>query len=285
MTHFSAIRFDEQALLDYQALFAACFPPSKKFEPDALRWLYVDNPDGCAVGFDAYEGEVLAAHYVCIPARAIVNGLARKVLLSLNTATHPAHQGKGLFTKLAEMTYTAGVEQGFSAIYGVANANSTPGFVRKLGFQLVAPLRAMVGVGGLDLDAAALSESRLQFRRHWTDESLQWRCANPVNPVRSYSTRSCTAFAADAFGAMLPAYAELDRPHRPPVERGDRLGTPARLYLGLMPAGASRFSGFINIPQRLRPSPLNLIFRSLLGAGGSLDADGVFFTFLDFDAY
>lgn len=283
--HFSAIRFDDQALREYEALFGACFPPSPKFKPNALRWLYVDNPDGRAVGFDAYEGDVLAAHYVCVPARAMVHGVERRVLLSLNTATHPNHQGKGLFTKLAEMTYASGAEQGFSAVYGVANANSTPGFVRKLGFQLVAPLRAMVGIGGLRLDTQALKSSGIQFERRWTAESIRWRCANPVNPVRPYRTRAGAAFAADAFGGMLPAYAELDTARQELPAADGSLLTPLRLYLGLMPAGTTSFSGYFDIPGKLRPSPLNLIFRPLAGEQRGLDADRIFFTFLDFDAY
>lgn len=285
MMRFSAIRFDDQALREYGALFGACFPPSPKFESNALRWLYVDNPEGRAVGFDAYEGDVLAAHYVCVPARAMVHGVECRVLLSLNTATHPNYQGKGLFTKLADMTYTAGAEQGFSAVYGVANANSTPGFVRKLGFQLVSPLRAMVGIGGLGLDAKALQSSGIQFERRWTAESIRWRCANPVNHVRAFRTRSGTAFAANAFGRMLPAYAELDtaRQELPPADHS--LIAPMRLYLGLMPAGASNITGYFEIPKKLRPSPLNLIYRPLGSDKRPLEADRIFFTFLDFDAY
>src|SRR5690349_12069268 len=132
---FAPIRTDAAALAQYGALFQACFPMTDKFTPRYLQWLYVDNPDGKAVGYDAWDGERLAAHYVCIPARAWVEGAQVPVLLSLNTATHPDYQGKGLFTKLASMTFEAGAAQGFDGVYGVANANSTPGFVRKLGFQ------------------------------------------------------------------------------------------------------------------------------------------------------
>ena len=68
----------------HEALFSLCFPQSNLNRP-YLEWLYFSNPLGNVVGFDAMDGEVLAAHYACIPTR-IGNSLG---LLSLNTATHP----------------------------------------------------------------------------------------------------------------------------------------------------------------------------------------------------
>lgn len=79
---------------------------------EVLHWQYKDNPDGPAVGFNAWHGEELAGHYVTIPLKAMVNGTVEKGLLSLNTATHPAHHGKGLLTKLAKTTYALAAEKG-----------------------------------------------------------------------------------------------------------------------------------------------------------------------------
>ena len=132
----------------YCELFSACFPDAGKLgSVDYLKWLYVDNPEGEVVGFNAIEGDRLAAHYVCVPMRVNIHGASMRVLLSLNTATHPDFQGQGLFTKLAERTYEAGTTDGFHAVYGVANANSTPGFLRKLAFDLISPLESKMGTG------------------------------------------------------------------------------------------------------------------------------------------
>ena len=92
MTTLLPIRTDDDALTKYAQLLSACFPGTDKFTRAYLQWLYRDNPDGVAVGFDAWDGDQLAAHYVCIAARADINGVTVPVLLSLNTATHPAHQ-------------------------------------------------------------------------------------------------------------------------------------------------------------------------------------------------
>ncbi|MEH6436551.1 GNAT family N-acetyltransferase [Massilia sp. DD77] len=279
---FAPVQVDHDHLARYSDLFGACFPGVAKFTPAYLSWLYVDNPDGQPVGFDAWDGERLAAHYVCVPARAWVEGREVPVLLSLNTATHPDYQGKGLFTKLAAMTFEAGMAGGYDGVYGVANANSTPGFVRKLGFQLVRPLEARIGLGALR-HAPKAPARELSFERSWSDAALAWRCANPHNPVWSRSRDGRSQFHAAAFGAGLPAYAELEQPAAP--RAGGPMLSPLRLFIGLAPDASSRYGNYLSIPMRLRPSPLNLIYRSFSARVGALDPSRIQFSFLDFDAY
>ncbi len=281
---FAPVQNDPATLATYGALFAACFPGTDKFTPAYLDWLYVANPDGAAVGYDAWDGERLAAHYVCVPARAWVEGQEVRVLLSLNTATHPDYQGKGLFTKLAAMTYEAGAEAGFDGCYGVANANSTPGFVRKLGFQLVRPLEARVGLGALR-HAPKPAAGDLSFERSWSPEALAWRCANPHNRVHRRSNGSRLQFHAAAEKGV-PAYAELDKASVAVSADGqERSAFPLRLFIGLAPDATSNYWNYASIPARLRPSPLNLIWRAFNARVPQLDASRIQFTFLDFDAY
>lgn len=279
---FAPVQNDPATLAQYGALFAACFPGTDKFTPSYLDWLYVANPDGAAVGYDAWDGERLAAHYVCVPARAWVEGQEVRVLLSLNTATHPDYQGKGLFTKLAAMTYEAGAGAGFDGCYGVANANSTPGFVRKLGFQLVRPLEARVGLGRLR-HAPKPAAASLSFERSWSLDALAWRCANPHNRVHGRKAGGRLQFHAAALG-HIPAYAELDADRLPVVPDGGA-PSPLRLFIGLTPDATSRYWNYASIPMRLRPSPLNLIWRAFTPRVPQLDASRIQFTFLDFDAY
>jgi GNAT superfamily N-acetyltransferase len=281
---FAPLQLDGATLVRYGALFKACFPTTDKFTPAYLDWLYVANPDGPAVGFDAWDGERLAAHYVCVPARAWVEGKEVPVLLSLNTATHPDYQGKGLFTKLAAMTYEAGAAQGFDGVYGVANANSTPGFVRKLGFQLVRPLEARIGLGGLR-HGRKPAAATLSFERSWSAAALRWRCANPDNRVSARVAGARLLFWAAAEGNKLPAYAELDAAGPDFAPAAGAPLSPLRLFIGLAPDASSNYWNYASIPQRLRPSPLNLIYRSFAPRVAQLDASRIAFSFLDFDAY
>lgn len=270
---------DAPALDAYAAMLSRVFGASDKFTPRSLAWRYRDNPAGSVVGADAWAGETLAAHYVTCPAAMTLEGEAARGLLSLNTATHPDFQGRGLFTTLAEATYAAGADQGFDFVFGVANANSTPGFVRKLGFQLVAPLAA----GVLPFPPRRFETAPVRMAGDWSPEALAWRLANPVGRYRTARWGDLTAVWARTHlpvvdcAAFLPAAPDLTDQGPPPR---------ASLFIGLEPRLALERRMFLALPQRLRPSPLNLIYRPLSPrAPASLDPRQVAVSFLDFDPY
>jgi hypothetical protein len=67
----------------------------------------------------------------------------------------------------------------------------------------------------------------------------------------------------------------------PDLPRADR--APLRLWLGRRADAAA--VGGVSIPMRLRPSPLELIHRSLDERTPTPDPDRIHFEALDFDAY
>ena len=274
-----------ELLRHYQSIFATCFPQATHLDAAYLQWLYVNNPAGPVIGLDAWDGDRIAAHYACIPVAAIVGGQACRVMLSLNTATHPDYQGKGLFTKLAEGTYVAGAVQGVAAVYGVANANSTPGFLRKLGFTHVGALDAKIGVGTLLPERAAQMLDEVAFRRDWEAASLKWRCANPNRAYRLARSSAGGVLAYAPTGKpMLSAFAALPEAVQG-VEYG-AAGLGMRLHLGMVPRSMGALKGaWFELPSRLRSSPLNLIFRSLDGQNKAPSSDAVLLSALDFDAF
>lgn len=280
---FRRVETSESAYDAYTALFATCFPGGSRFTRAYLDWLYRANPDGKVVGFDAWEGDRLAAHYVCIPARVSAGGADVAALLSLNTATHPDFQGRGLFTTLAELTYRAGADEGFDCVYGVANANSTPGFVRKLRFQHLGPLDAKIGMGPLGIDLG--DPAQAQFRRLWSPDALAWRSANPINKLTLHPAPDRARLLAPALlGGMCAAVAEIPMSAPSQLPTGGRPQL-LRLMIGRTPTGWGGSPLYRDIPARLRPSPLNLIYRSLSRRVDTIEPDRIFFTFLDFDAY
>jgi GNAT superfamily N-acetyltransferase len=272
-------------LARYRELFAACFPAATHLDTRYLTWLYGANPAGTAIGFDAWAGEHLAAHYVCVPVDAVMSGRPMRVMLSLNTATHPDFQGQGLFTRLAEATYALGAQRGIEAVYGVANANSTPGFLRKLGFMLVRPLDALIGAGPLCAYEPA-GANEVSFRRFWSTQALHWRISNPARPYRLIALDTGRIGAHAPTGRVglhawdeLPAPVGMDVPHA-------RLTQPIlRLHLGLRPSSWVRRRSWVEVPRRLRPSPLNLIFRPLAAGLATPASDSVVLGQLDFDAF
>ena len=285
MIRLEPLRLDREALALYVSFFSLVYPRSRHFSVDYLNWLYCQNTDGMPFGFNAWENGQLVAHYACIPSRVKVNGHTVKAMLSLNTATHPAFQGRGLFTQLANSTYEMAAAQGVDAVYGVANANSTPGFVKKLGFQKVRPLDACVGFGNLGVDWSARAKNTC-FERVWDAASLRWRLGNPQKRLHAHVNRSCSAFWAPGPGWGVQAYAELDLPFffdETPQRMLERCAP--RLFLGLYPTGTWSKHRYVEIPERWRPSPLNLIYRPLGSLPSEIDGHAVSFSFLDFDAY
>lgn len=262
----------------YAALLSEVFEAGPKFQPPSIAWRYRDNPAGPVVGADAWAGTRLAAHYVTCPTATQVEGVAMRGLLSLNTATHPDFQGQGLFTRLAEAAYADGAAQGFDFVVGVANANSTPGFTRKLGFQLVAPLEA----GILPRTPRAFAERPVQYAADWTPELLAWRLANPAARYRRAVLGELSAVWADTHLPFVRCAAFL------PGRRVEGGGAPlgASLFIGLEPRLDLVRHGLVPLPQRFRPSPLNLIYRPLSArAPKTLDPAAVSLSFLDFDPY
>ena len=97
--------YTKDGLTQLVGLMNASFPDCV-FREKYYEWQYMDNPNGRVVSYNAYAGDAqLAAHYAAIPIKMLLNGNEELGLLSLNTSTHPNHQGKRLFTTLADKTY------------------------------------------------------------------------------------------------------------------------------------------------------------------------------------
>lgn len=267
-------------LAAYSGLLGRAFGPLPKFSTNALGWLYRDNPQGPVVGADAWSGDTLAAHYVTVPTSALVKGRPARGLLSLNTATDPVFQGQGLFTALAEATYKTAKAQGFQFVIGFANANSTPGFLRKLAFQAVRGLEA----GLLLAPPLRMSDAPIDFEIDWTPSHLAWRLANPAASYRVARRGDLLGVWAKTGIPMLRCAAFLPGP-ADAQPNGPRPWAPP-LFIGLEPRLSLAAQGFLPIPTRLRPSPLNMIWRRLDDAlPETLPPEAVSVSFLDFDPY
>ena len=264
---------DEKRLALYSGLLSLTFPETKKYTPEFLNWQYNKNPIGKVVGYDAfYDGE-LVGHYVTLPVLYSFRGTILKGLLSLNTATHPTHQGKGLFTKLAERTYEYGVQQNYNFVIGVANQNSTPGFLRKLGFSLIAPLDARIFIGKSKLE----ERNKTIIQSSWDESTTRWRLNNPSTtyyntPSGVVSKTHISFINAVMSQKILPGKIALQ----------DHSNSFFKMSIGLNLNKSGLIK--INLPASMKPSPLNLIFKSL-GQLSIPTKDEIYFELLDFDAY
>lgn len=89
------------------------------------------------IGFIAYEAinHSPVAYYGVFPVLLEFKQQQIIAAQSGDTMTHPNHRGKGLFITLAKMTYDLAKEVGIELVFGFPNANSYPGFVKKLSWQ------------------------------------------------------------------------------------------------------------------------------------------------------
>lgn len=264
-----------------QALMETCFPDSNVFSLEYMDWLYKKNPAGPVVGCNAMAGGELAAHYVTVPALWNYKGRTVRGLLSLNTATHPNHQRKGLFVKLAEATYETGSEEGFSFVVGVANQNSTHGFVKKLGFELVDPLEAKITLG-VPKDGENLNQLKT-LTPLWSEEFLNWRLSRPGTNYWCKKSKSgyfvFSKTSKPLMSACLGHFSSL------PVDLPEKSHLGATVWIGYHSLDHCKGNLNAKFPEFLKPSPLNLIYKPLQKEFEGVSPKDLAFQCIDFDAY
>ena len=261
---------------EYSLLLSSVFDKSPKYTTEFLQWQYALNPNGTVVGFDAYADGVLAAHYVTIPVVYTINGVETKGLLSLNTATHPQHQGKGLFTQLATRTYELGKTLGYKFVIGVANQNSTHGFLKKLDFYLISPLDVKIGMGNIAINHTG----NYKLKAIWNNESMAWRMKCPG---AQYFLHKGNVYSVTDKPIIFSKITELPKTMAAPQLK-TKVMLPVKLWIGIGKELKQK-GFFLNLPDKLKPSPLNLIFRDLSGTLPVLKKEDVYFELIDFDAY
>lgn len=261
-------------------LLRQVFPHAAHLTPAYLRWLYEDNPLGRAPGFNMCHQGRLIAHCAGQPLAARVDGQALRGILLVNSAVHPGHVRRNMMRGVTEPLFEAAAAQGYAFAVAVGNARSTLPLLTR--FRMVGPLRAMVGAG---LPRRRGPGPAPSYEPLWSEASLRWRLANPE---RRYSTRIREGRAAvtspsgrRGIGAIL--YDGDDGWGL--ADAGPRPHGPLRVWVGLDPAVEWARSPFLPIPERLKPSPLNLVFKDLSGGGLHPDPARVVFRALDFDAW
>ena len=262
-------------------LLRTVFPHAAHLTPVYLDWLYAANPDGAAVGVNAYRGGEMVGHYAAICLRARLFGAEARGSHSLNNGVHPEHRGQGLFQRLGILTHECCAAAGHAFVIGVPNANTTRVFATTFGFQLVGPLQARLGLGPI---ARHPAEHAVDYARVWDERNVRWRLANPG-----------TRYSLTIRGGRAEVRAPSGRPGiralvgwvDPTLALPD-LGPPPPgldLFIGADPALRWSRSLYVNLPLRLRPAPLNFVFKDLTGRDRRIDPGRLRYAALDFDPY
>ncbi len=273
------LTLDEADFERISALLRLVFPRARQLTARYLAWQYAQNPDGAAVGFSAFAGEALVGHLGGMAIRARIDGETRRGLLLINSAVHAAHRGRGLMSRLSEAIFEEGAKRGFTFSISTGNRYSSKPLLTR--YSQIGMLDARIGIGWPALGEAVEEPG---FERMWSEEALRWRLANPE---KLYAVKRRDGGIAVSAGSGLPGIGAILYQGRgeAPAEAGAAGPGPVRVWLGLNPRVDWRGSAFVPIPQRLRPSPLNLFFRDLTGGGFAPDSGRLIFQALDFDAY
>ncbi len=257
-------------------LMKTCFPQAQYLTETYLRWQYLENPAGKAVGFNAYVEDELVAHYVTLPCTWNIYGDSVRCLLSLNTATKPQHQGKGLFKKLAQLTYEEGRKRDFKYVFGVGNNNSTHGLIHSLKFQSLGPLRVMVGFG-----TPRLPLPKGPIYQDWNLESLKWRLACPN---RQYWIEEHQESNAIYTHGGWPLTKVLIHSTSQKVQLPRKNPFSVTVWIGHHMQAVWPVTMF-NLPMLLRPRPLNFTVLKLAVNFADLRLKDIVFEGIDFDAF
>jgi GNAT superfamily N-acetyltransferase len=279
------LAFEEESLRRYCRFLSTHYGKPEQFTYDYLKWQYVDNPAGHAVGFDAFYREELVAHVATIPLKAVIFGKEEKWLLLVNAMTLPEHRRQGVSVGIADNIERTGREHGCTFIIGIANRNSTPAYVKGRQMELSTTLDARLGLGMPAREGSP--GEHYDFKVLWDEKGLRWRLKKPGGRYwQKVEKGRSTLFAPSGrlgINTVLGHFPKSDVGEVLPLRAGT--GMSLNLWIGKDPAIRWGRSPFIPIPDRLKPSPLNFLFKDLNGQKRSLLNRRIFFQCIDFDAF
>ena len=275
---FELLRLDRKEYERVSGLLRLVFPKARHLTPRYLEWLFAGNPDGAAVGCNAWRGDELVGHMAAVPLKARMDGETRPGMYTMNGAVHPDHRGRRLQSGISAAMFEEAIGRGFHFCFATGNKWSTGPLLTR--FRMIRPLDARIGLGWPRRRETSAVPS---FERIWSPEALRWRLANPE---ALYSVERRGGALGVSASAGLPGLGAIlyQGPGEAEPAEGPRTG-PMRVWFGLDPGIDWRASAFLPIPMRLRPSPLNLVYRDLTGGDFLPDADRLTFQGLDLDAF
>ncbi len=103
------------------------------------RWKHHDNPFGRSPAWVAVADERIVGLRVWLRWRFRRGGRSWDAVRAVDTATHPDHQGRGIFRRLTTSSVQTLTEQGVAHVFNTPNEQSRPGYL-KMGWEEVGKL-------------------------------------------------------------------------------------------------------------------------------------------------
>jgi hypothetical protein len=288
-----------------------------KFSDSAyLRWLYFANPLGPAFQVTRREGGRVLAHIGGHRQRYHRRGQELPAVETVNLAVAADARGRGLMVSVNRACLQAAFDAcGDGILVTAPNASSTHGYVKSLGCHLLGPLPVRVlpplWLARASVHSVAVNPEYLAsrafddlfasldyspaegFSQRWSAEQLRFRLANPQARYAVHIGQRVVLISTSERRAGVPVCVILKSFVRGAgaALSGNAVAAaacrfyraPAAIYAGY--SDLVRFAG-VRLPERLKPSPLNLCVRSF--RPGAIDETKFVmqrFELLDLDAF
>lgn len=108
------------------SLGESLMPKSEAF----WRWKHIENPFGPSPVLLCFEGDELIGVRAFLRWQWTSQGIVYKAVRAVDTATHPEHQGKGIFKKLTLSLVGLCKEEGDQFVFNTPNNQSKPGYIK-----------------------------------------------------------------------------------------------------------------------------------------------------------
>jgi hypothetical protein len=258
-----------------------------------LDWFYGANPRGKAIveDIDDAAGNRIG-HYGVLPTTYRTPAGLTPFIFTSNVATDPGARRKGLFREMAERVYPRAAATGAPGLAGTSNAQSSAVIIGKFGWKDLGSMPAIFtvplvwprDVRDIRVDDAFLAGDEFtelangldavpvrDWVQSWDADFLRWRLRNPDNTYTLHVGRDALAVSARDHGPLGIPFAVLCKVFpRPgaslPVSAGRYIAAACRAQR----APVCVYGGWnahvrvrgISIPNRFRPSPLVVVFKS-----------------------
>jgi GNAT superfamily N-acetyltransferase len=107
------------------------------------RWKHEHNAFGRSPAWVSVDGDRLAGIRVFMRWEFVVDGQVKRAVRAVDTATDPAYQGRGIFTRLTMHALEEVTADGIDFVFNTPNDQSRPGYL-KMGWHVVGKLPVMV---------------------------------------------------------------------------------------------------------------------------------------------
>ncbi len=109
------------------------------------RWKHLENPFGVSLVLLCWEGSELIGVRAFMRWEWIMNGKTFRAVRAVDTATHPDHQGQGIFKKLTLALVDHCKDRGDDFVFNTPNEQSKPGYL-KMGWVEAGKLPIRMGI-------------------------------------------------------------------------------------------------------------------------------------------